>query len=586
MRGVGKAAFAALCFNLAAYGSAFSDETPATGVHNDTDRLEKLLETIDQQSAKLAQQQADIDRQRLELEKQKAELLKLQASMAKSTTPAVADTVKAKPSQVASGNDAHAAIVRTRYGYIPVPREAPRLGETQSIASQAAPSATAGQSVSTKTQAHASDEEAAASTDSAGQERLTGSTAKNDFSIPAPQSTIVAENSGPYNPYDSDGGIHLHTLKDLVDAAIAPTLTGQSEVGEKPKTETPSIDIAVLADRGGVLTPKGTLVITPQIDYTHSSVERFFFDGVELVEAVNIGNVLAESIDRDSITSTFAFRYGITPRLEVDAQVPFLYRDDRTIDKNFQISGFPETEQALRGDDIGDIEFGAHYQLNRPKGPYPYFVAGIRAKSPTGNGPFDIPYDLQKGLPLNLPTGSGFWTVEPQFTMIYPSDPVVLFANIGYQYTFSQNVNKIVLDTLKTPNPATSPDPTQEEDRTTVTNVEPGGTLDIGLGMGIGLNDSVSMSIGYQHSWVMGTDTHTRSDALLHDLTTTEVNLTGTATAVSHSDDAQLGELLIGASIAVDNHVGLNFNIGIGVTDDAPDVTVTFRTPLTWRLFR
>jgi hypothetical protein len=374
-----------------------------------------------------------------------------------------------------------------------------------------------------------------------------------------------------------------------VRSAIAPTLTGQSdsqsEVGEKPKKETPAIDIAVLADRGGVLTPKGTLVITPSVDYSHSSVSRFFFDGVELVEAIHIGDLLAESIDRDTVTSTFALRYGLTRRLEVDAQLPFLYRDDKTINKDFSITNFPNSLTALRGDGIGDVEFGAHYQLNKPKGPYPYFVAGIRAKSPTGDGPFDVPYDLQKGLPKNLPTGSGFWTVEPQLTMIYPSDPVVLFANVGYQYTFSQNVNKIILDTLKTPNPATSPNPTQEEDRTTVTDVQPGGTLDIGLGMGIGLNDSVSMSIGYQHSWIMGSDTHTRGDVIVHDLVTTGTVAGTPVLAVSHSQDAQLGELLIGASVAVDDHVGLNFNVGIGVTDNAPDVTVTFRTPLSWRIF-
>ncbi|MFZ1991620.1 MAG: hypothetical protein WAW96_17835 [Alphaproteobacteria bacterium] len=550
MNSAGKTAIAALCINLAAYCPALADSAAAPGAQIDADRLQTLLKTIDEQNQKLERQQADIDRQRSELENQKVELLKLKAAITGS--PALASKASS-PSAAQANRTAHAV---------------PRGAESDAVASGAP----------------ANDRATATAQNTAydGRSQLVGSTAKNDLGIPAPgRETAVAANN---SPYDADGNIHVHTLKDLVRSAIAPTLSGESEVGEKPKKETPAIDIAVLADRGGVLTPRGALVFTPTVEYSHSSVNRFFFDGVELADAFNIGNLLAENIDRESVTSTFAFRYGVTRRLEVDAQVPFLYRDDKTFNNVF-ISNIGNTVTELTGDSVGDVEFGAHYQLNKPKGPYPYFVAGVRAKSTTGIGPYDVPFDLQAGLPLKLPTGSGFWTVEPQFTMIYPSDPVVLFANVGYQYTFSKNVNKIIQDTLKTPNTAIFPN-TQEENRLTVTDVSPGGAVDISLGMGIGLNDSVSMSFGYQHSWILGTDTHTRSDVLLNVLAPgSGSSITGSTTAVSHSQDAQLGQLLIGASVAVDNNVGLNFNVAIGVTDTAPDVTVTFRTPLTWRLF-
>ena len=540
MNSAGKTAIAALCINLAVYSPALA-QAALTGAQPDSDRLQTLLKTIDEQNQKLEKQQADIDRQRSDLEKQKAELLKLKAAIARST--ALSSPANAK----ALAQNGHSAASRQLSG-------------------SGAPATTA--------QALGYD----------GRSQLVGSTAKNDLAIPAPGREDVASNA---SPYDSDGNIRVHTLKDLVHAAIAPALSGESEVGEKPKKETPAIDIAVLADRGGVLTPRGTLVITPAVEYSHSSVERFFFDGVELVEAVQIGNLLAESINRESITRSFGFRYGLTRRLEIDASVPFLYRDDKTVDKDLSISGFPNSLVALRGDGIGDVEFGAHYQLNRPKGPYPYFVAGIRAKSPTGNGPFDVGYDLSKGLPKTEPTGSGFWTVEPQFTMIYPSDPVVLFANVGWQYTFSQDVNKVILDNFAAV--AANPTFNLKETRTTVGQVEPGGTLDIGMGLGIGLNDSVSVSLGYQHSWVLGTTTHTKTEVFLEDSTgqnSPALSAPDSFTSVVNSQDAQIGQLLIGASVAVDDHVGLNFNVAIGVTDDAPDVTVTFRTPLSWRVFQ
>jgi hypothetical protein len=276
-------------------------------------------------------------------------------------------------------------------------------------------------------------------------------------------------------------------------------------------------------------------------------------------------------------------RYGITKRLEVDARVPFLYRDDRTFNKALT-PGTPDALVELSGHGLGDVEFGAHYQLNQPKGNFPYFVANLRAKSNTGRGPFDVPYDLTKGLPAELPTGSGFWTVEPSFTMIYPSDPAVLFANVGYQYTIARTVNKTILDTLAAPNAATN---TQEETRTVIRRVAPGGTLDVSLGMGLGLNDSVSMSFGYQHSWVLGTDTRQVTQKFLNDLTgNVSPVLESSVASLNHSQDAQIGQLLLGASVAVSDDVGMNFNVAVGVTDEAPDVTVSFRTPLTMKLFK
>ncbi len=581
MKGVSKAAIVALCFNLAAYGSAFAGGTPTSAAPSDGDRLEQLLERIDQQSAKLAQQQADIDHTRAELEKQKAELLKLRASFSKSAS--AGETAKGSSGTIASanGNDAHASIVRTRYGYIPVPRTAPRANEDQSVAALAPASQ---QARGAKTAAQAPNEIADASASSPGHKVLVGSTAKNDFGIPAPQSPqMVAQNN---NPYDAEGRIHLHTLKDLVHAAIAPTLAGQSEVGEKPKKDTPGIDIAVLADRGGVLTPKGTLVITPTIEYTHSSVQRFFFDGVELVEAVNIGNLLAESIDRDSITSTFAFRYGLTRRLEVDAQVPFLYRDDRTVSKDFQISGFPNSEQALRG------EFHRRHRIRRAlsaqsaEGALSIFRRWNSRQVADRKRAVRCPLRPAKRPSAPFADRLGFLDGRTAIhdDLSVRSGRAVRQCRLPI-HVLGQCEQNHSRHAQELPMPAQARHRHRKKTGRPLRMLSRAARSTSASEWELASTNSVSMSIGYQHSWVMGTNTHTRTDVLVHNLGTSEVVLAGSSTGVSHSQDAQLGQLLIGASVAVDKHVGLNFNVGIGVTDNAPDVTVTFRTPLTWRLF-
>ena len=164
-------------------------------------------------------------------------------------------------------------------------------------------------------------------------------------------------------------------------------------------------------------------------------------------------------------------------------------------------------------------------------------------------------------------------------------------ANIGWQHTFSENVNRLVLDTIDAGSftGAKGAVFNAKETKTTVGEVDPGGTLDVGLGVGIGLNDSVSMSFGYQHSWVLGTDTHSKTEVFLEDTSgnnSPTLSVPDSFTTLTHSEDAQIGQLLIGASVAVNDNVGLNFNVAIGVTEDSPDITVTFRTPLSWRLFR
>ncbi len=267
---------------------------------------------------------------------------------------------------------------------------------------------------------------------------LTGRTAKNEFAAPA-------EPSAP-RALDVQG---RRTFKDVVREAVAPTLAAQTEVGEKPDNSK-DVNIAVLADRGGVLTPRGTLVIDPSVDYSHTSVNRFFLDGVEIADALTIGTIQAEDIDRDSVTTNFGLRYGLTKRLEFDTHFSWLYRNDREVDLALQ-QGDARKVFAASGHGLGDVDFGIHLQLNKPTGAYPYFVANWRIKSDTGTGPFDVKRDLQTGQETQLPTGSGFWTIEPSLTVIWPSDPAVLFANIGYQGSLSKNVNTLIQDHFDPP---------------------------------------------------------------------------------------------------------------------------------------
>src|SRR3546814_7938152 len=88
------------------------------------------------------------------------------------------------------------------------------------------------------------------------------------------------------------------------------------------------------------------------------------------------------------------------------------------------------------GHGIGDIEFTARYQLPNSDPSRPYYVLWLRYKSRTGTDLFEVTTDCitrcvanatGTGLPLELPTGSGFAAVQPGVTWLYASDPVVIF---------------------------------------------------------------------------------------------------------------------------------------------------------------
>jgi len=50
---------------------------------------------------------------------------------------------------------------------------------------------------------------------------------------------------------------------------------------------------------------------------------------------------------------------------------------------------------------------------------------------------------------------------------------------------------------------------------------------------------------------------------------------------VAGSSRSVLGSLLLGGSYRLDDTRTLNFALGVGVTRDTPDVTVTVRVPIT-----
>ncbi len=327
-------------------------------------------------------------------------------------------------------------------------------------------------------------------------------------------------------------------------AAQAP-----ADAATRPREGRTEQDITIISDVGGVLTPRGTLTLEALLTASHTSSNRFFFQGVEIVDAVLIGAIEATESRRNYISPQIGARYGITNRMEASVKVPFVYRDDRVestiISQNPETPGEPTYLQNIDGTGIGDIEFGIQYQLNDGKEGWPFLVANLRAKSNTGKGPYEVDRN-DVGIETELPTGSGFWSVEPSMTFIYQTDPAVFFTNLGYTWNIARDVNAAVGNSL-------------------IERVNPGDTISASVGVGFALNETFSMSMGYQHNYIFGTKS--------------VINGTNVS-----SQDFQVGSLLFGMSLGLGESTGLSMSVAVGVTEESPDVEFTLRVPFSFSL--
>ena len=332
-------------------------------------------------------------------------------------------------------------------------------------------------------------------------------------------------------------------------AARADVVPPEQPVGQAPPeqdvVERPQVQS--IANIGGVLTPKGTWILEPSLQFSNSQINRLSFLGIEILETFLIGILEAEDADRNLISPALTLRYGLTPRLELEGKLPYVWRDDTLRATIPSVVSEPQITRDLKGDGIGDVELALHYQMNAGQGGWPIFIGNLRYKSTTGEGPYDVSRN-DAGIQTRLPTGSGFHAVEPSVTVLYPSDPAVFYANLGYLYNFDDDVNKTFV--------------IEGGDNQTIGNVDPGDVTRISFGMAYSINPRASFSLGYKHDFIQ------RSKTVINGVTLSSSSL-------------DVGSLLLGFSHRLTDRLNANVNLELGVTADAPDVVISLRLPYT-----
>ena len=338
--------------------------------------------------------------------------------------------------------------------------------------------------------------------------------------------------------------------------AKAQAQAQQNDATRAPRDGRPP-EVAPLFEAPGVLTPRGKYILEPSLQFGYSSSNRVALVNYTVIPALLIGLVDVREVKRNTFTGALTARTGLSNRMEVEVKLPYVYRSDATVSREIFTGTAVERVFETSGKAIGDVEVAGRYQLNNGGPDKAYYIGGLRYKSTTGRSPFEVVTDCQTrcigdnvtgtGLPLSLPTGSGFHSLQGSLTWLFPSDPAVFFGNISYLHNFKESgVTRLV----------------RNGEREPLGELAPGGIIGFNFGMGLALNEKASLSLGYDHSTVGR-------------MKQNGVNVPG-------SVRTQLGTLLLGYSYRFNEKRSLNVAVGAGVTRDTPDVSLTVRVPFSF----
>ena len=341
--------------------------------------------------------------------------------------------------------------------------------------------------------------------------------------------------------------------------AYAQTSTqqqAQQPVGQAPESQERPPEVAQIFDQPGVLTPPGTFVLEPSVQYGYSSNDRVALVGYTIIPALLIGLIDVRQVKTTSAISVLTGRYGLGRRFELEAKLPYVYINGDTVSREIFTGAAVDRVFNANGSGLGDVEMTARYQLNNGGPDKPYYVAWLRYKSRTGTDLFEVVTDCVTrcignttgtGLPLELPTGTGFDSLQPGITWLFPSDPVVFFGSLSYLHNFKRSdVSRTVIGG-------------QTE---FLGDIEAGDIIGFNLGMGLALNEKAAISIGYDQNSIGKTKQNGQD--------------------VAGGVRITLASLLLGGTYRFNENVSLNVALGAGLTRDTPDVNFTVRVPVTF----
>ncbi|QEM80825.1 transporter [Halomonas binhaiensis] len=293
------------------------------------------------------------------------------------------------------------------------------------------------------------------------------------------------------------------------------------------------------------------ITIEPSISYSYSDRDSLALRGFLALDAIFLGELNLDNVESHITTVEVNTRYGITDRLEASLNIPFVYRTTELESIGGDLSTEQNTQANVSESGLGDVTATLAYRLLPETVERPDVVVSLGVRAPTGKDPYGIdikpdPNNTNLNVPEELPTGNGVWGVTAGVSVLKTLDPAIVFANLGYTYNIEKDFDDI-----------SGGSGNQKAE------VDLGDSITAGFGTAFALNERLSLALSYNHEYVR--DTYITPDS-------------GSRTKVVGSD-ANIGVFNIGGSYAMSDTTSIVTNLGIGLTEDASDIKLTFRMP-------
>ena len=225
-----------------------------------------------------------------------------------------------------------------------------------------------------------------------------------------------------------------------------------------------------------------------------------------------------------ALTNTFTAQYGLRDNLTLSASVPLVAKSDLL--KDATAAG------------LGDISLGARWEPFPLKAGRLPLILFANLSTKTGDSPYEI------NPVKDLSTGKGYYSAGIGASTRKYIDPVVLFASASANYGFKESgLNQIRGSRI-------------------IEEFEPGISGGFAFGFAYSFNYDVSMTMSYQQSF------NTGSEFTYH-----------SGESYSPADQTS-STLAISLGVRVSPETIVNGTVGIGLTEDAPDVSLGLSFPL------
>ena len=298
------------------------------------------------------------------------------------------------------------------------------------------------------------------------------------------------------------------------------------------------------------------LVLENSVAYTRYDRKQLTLNGFLALDAIFLGNIAIENVESDTLNYNFAARWGLNPRLTLNLDVPYLAR--RTLYQKGGAGGAAASiaQERTSGHGIGDVSLSANYKLFSERGIWPDTVLNLGITAPTGREPYGINWRILErddddfirfAVPEEQPTGNGLWAATVGLSAVKTTDPAILFGNIGYTRTMAGSFDDLD-NNPETVNPG---------------QVRMGDAYFFGAGVAFAFNERTSLSISFSDR--LAARARTRYD--------------GDVWRKVIGSDANAAMFNLGVTHALNPNTTLVGILGIGLTPDAPDFSLTFKLP-------